>query len=132
MDLLSFMAHCVAGSPCYATGDTRGNENIVLSALHTIFVREHNRFVDALAAQDPALSDEALFQRGRARVAALQAKIMVEKMQKMQLAMQESKLAPGSPEYELAEKQLLDAKGEFEAFRAATQRKLARRFPFLS
>ncbi len=56
-----------------------------------------------------------------------EAKIMVEKMQKMQLAMQESKLAPGSPEYELAEKQLLDAKGEFEAFRAATQRKLARR-----
>jgi outer membrane protein len=52
---------------------------------------------------------------------------MVEKMQKMQLEMQESKLAPGSPQYEQAEKALLGAKGEFEAFRAATQRKLARR-----
>jgi len=56
-----------------------------------------------------------------------EAKLMVEKMQKMQVEMQESKLAPGSPQYELAEKGLLDAKGEFEAFRAATQRKLARR-----
>jgi len=56
-----------------------------------------------------------------------EAKLMVEKMQKMQLAMQESKLAPGSPEYEQGEKMLLNAKGEFEAFRAATQRKLARR-----
>jgi outer membrane protein len=56
-----------------------------------------------------------------------EAKLMVEKMQKMQLEMQESKLAPGSPQYEQAEKTLLGAKGEFEAFRAATQRKLARR-----
>lgn len=56
-----------------------------------------------------------------------EAKIMVEKMQKMQLAMQESKFPPGSPQYEQAEKALLDAKGEFESFRAATQRKLARR-----
>jgi outer membrane protein len=56
-----------------------------------------------------------------------EAKVMVERMQKMQQGMQESKLAPGSPEYEQAEKTLLNAKGEFEAFRAATQRKLARR-----
>lgn len=56
-----------------------------------------------------------------------EAKLMVEKMQKMQQEMQESKLSPGSPQYEQAEKALLDAKGEFEAFRAATQRKLARR-----
>ena len=56
-----------------------------------------------------------------------QVSVDVEKMQKMQLEMQESKLAPGSPQYEQAEKTLLGAKGEFEAFRAATQRKLARR-----
>ncbi len=56
-----------------------------------------------------------------------EAKLMVERMQKMQQEMIESKLAPGSAQYELGEKGLLDAKGEFEAFRAATQRKLARR-----
>lgn len=56
-----------------------------------------------------------------------EAKLMVERMQKMQQEMIESKLAPGSAQYEQGEKALLDAKGEFEAFRAATQRKLARR-----
>jgi Skp family chaperone for outer membrane proteins len=56
-----------------------------------------------------------------------EAKIMVEQMQKMQQEMTESQLAPGSAQYEQAEKALLEKKGEFEAFRAATQRKLARR-----
>jgi Skp family chaperone for outer membrane proteins len=56
-----------------------------------------------------------------------EARVMVEKMQGMQKEMQESGLQPGSAEYEAKEKQILDAKGEFEAFRAATQRKLARR-----
>ena len=56
-----------------------------------------------------------------------QAKTMVERMQKMQQDMIDQKLAPGSAQYEQGEKGLLDAKGEFEAFRAATQRKLARR-----
>lgn len=56
-----------------------------------------------------------------------EAKVMVERMQKMQTEMTEAQLAPGSPQYEKAEKDLLNAKGEFEAFRAATQRKLARR-----
>lgn len=56
-----------------------------------------------------------------------EAKLMVERMQKMQQEMVESKLAPGSIQYEQGEKALLDLKGEFEAFRAATQRKLARR-----
>jgi len=56
-----------------------------------------------------------------------EAKLMVERMQKRQQEMVESKLAPGSAQYEQGEKELLDSKGEFEAFRAATQRKLARR-----
>jgi outer membrane protein len=56
-----------------------------------------------------------------------EAKLMVENMQKMQQQMAESNFAPGSNEYEQGEKRLLEAKGEFEAFRAATQRKLARR-----
>jgi outer membrane protein len=56
-----------------------------------------------------------------------EAKVMVERMQKMQQEMTEQQLAPGSAQYEKAEKDLLNEKGQFEAFRAATQRKLARR-----
>ncbi len=56
-----------------------------------------------------------------------EAKVMVERMQQKQKDLQESGLQPGSPEYEQAERGLLDAKGEFESFRAATQRRLARR-----
>jgi len=56
-----------------------------------------------------------------------EAKAMVERMQQMQKSLQENGLQPGSPEYEQAERRVLDAKGEFESFRAATQRKLARR-----
>lgn len=54
-----------------------------------------------------------------------EAKTMVEKLQKMQEEIK--KFDAGSPEYEQREKQLLDLKGEFDAFRAATQRRLARR-----
>lgn len=51
----------------------------------------------------------------------------LEALQKLQTEINEKKFAPGSPQFEQAERQLLEAKGEFEAFRAATQRKLARR-----
>ncbi|MCP4171331.1 MAG: OmpH family outer membrane protein [Fuerstiella sp.] len=54
-----------------------------------------------------------------------EAKVMVERLQKMQAEIK--KFDAGSTEYEQREKQLLDLKGEFDAFRAATQRRLARR-----
>ncbi len=56
-----------------------------------------------------------------------EAKAMIEKLQKLQVEIQEQKFTPGSPQFEQAEKQLLDGKAAFESFRAATQRKLARR-----
>ena len=56
-----------------------------------------------------------------------QAKGMIEKLQKLQAEVAEKKFAPGSAQFEVAEKQLLQGKSDFEAFRAATQRKLARR-----
>jgi len=55
-----------------------------------------------------------------------EAKAMLEKLQKLQVEIQEKKFTPGSPQFEQAEKQLLDGKAAFESFRAATQRKLAR------
>ncbi|MGI9602698.1 MAG: peroxidase family protein [Acidimicrobiales bacterium] len=49
-------------------GDVRVNENTGLTAVHTLFVREHNRIVEAL----PDLSEEAKFQIARRIVAAEQ------------------------------------------------------------
>jgi peroxidase len=53
------------------TGDTRAAENVALMSMHTLFTREHNRMVDELAARDPSLGDDELFQAARARVEAL-------------------------------------------------------------
>lgn len=56
-----------------------------------------------------------------------EAKTKIEAMQQAQTEINEQKFAPGSPQFEQAEKTLLQMKSDFEAFRAATQRKLARR-----
>ncbi|QFT98425.1 Bifunctional hemolysin/adenylate cyclase precursor [Roseovarius sp. THAF8] len=53
------------------TGDVRAAENVMLSSMHTIFTREHNRIVDELAAADPTLTDDELFNTARAHVEAL-------------------------------------------------------------
>lgn len=54
----------------YAAGDLRANENIELTSLHTLFVREHNRWADRLAKANPQLNDQELYQRARAVVIA--------------------------------------------------------------
>lgn len=54
----------------FAAGDVRANENIELTALQTLFVREHNYWADRISAADPTLDDEAVFQRARAIVIA--------------------------------------------------------------
>ncbi len=48
-------------------GDVRANENLALTAVHTLFVREHNRIVDALPDD---LDEETKFQIARRVVAA--------------------------------------------------------------
>lgn len=70
IDLLEAMQACFPGQPCFAVGDGRGNENIVLLGLHAVFLREHNRLADALAAQHPTWNDETLFQEARKRTIA--------------------------------------------------------------
>ena len=54
-----------------------------------------------------------------------EAKQLLERLQKMQADIK--KFDAGSPQYEQAERQVLEQKGEFDAFRASTQRRLARR-----
>jgi hypothetical protein len=61
----------------FIAGDVRVNENIDLTSLHTLFMREHNRVADQIAAtqfagqnlSDPAV-DEAIYQQARKMVGA--------------------------------------------------------------
>ncbi|EAQ77475.1 peroxidase family protein [Blastopirellula marina] len=54
----------------FYAGDIRANENIELTSLQTLFVREHNQWAEQIAAQDPVLSDEEIYQQARAIVIA--------------------------------------------------------------
>jgi hypothetical protein len=54
----------------FVAGDNRVNDNIVLTAMHTLFMREHNRLVDVLSAEHRDWSAEALYQRARKIVGA--------------------------------------------------------------
>src|SRR5262249_49788693 len=58
-------AQAVPGSQLFATGDVRGNENLELTALQTLFVRNHNRLARALQQEHPDWSDEQLYQEAR-------------------------------------------------------------------
>lgn len=63
-------AHLVADSELFLAGDVRANENVELSAIHTLFVREHNQLAKAIAAADRSLNDEQIFQQARRIVVA--------------------------------------------------------------
>lgn len=54
----------------YQAGDARANENPELTALQTLFVREHNRVAANVAKANPTWTDEQIFQKARAVVIA--------------------------------------------------------------
>lgn len=54
----------------FVAGDVRANENIELTAMHTLFMREHNRLADKYAAQNPTWTDEQIYQQARRIVIA--------------------------------------------------------------
>lgn len=58
------------GPDFFLAGDERANENIGLTSLHTLFVREHNRLAEQIAMSDPSLSGEEIYQRARQIVGA--------------------------------------------------------------
>ncbi len=62
----------------FIAGDVRANENIMLAAMHTLFVREHNRLCDELSARNATLDDESLYQQARKLVGAMIQKIVYD------------------------------------------------------
>jgi hypothetical protein len=55
------------GQPLFIAGDVRANEHAVLTSMHTLFLREHNRLCLEILAHDPNLAgqDETIYQQAR-------------------------------------------------------------------
>ncbi|XP_058493226.1 eosinophil peroxidase-like [Solea solea] len=51
--------------PCFLAGDERSNENIALTTLHTLMLREHNRLANALSTLNPHWNGETIYQEAR-------------------------------------------------------------------
>ena len=60
----------VRGQAFFA-GEPRSNEHIAITALHTLFVREHNRIAKEIHDAEPSLTDEEIFQKARKINAAI-------------------------------------------------------------
>ncbi len=63
-----------AGGPSpslFLAGDVRANEQVGLAAMHTLWVREHNRQAARIAENDPNLNGDQIYQRARRMVGAL-------------------------------------------------------------
>ncbi len=66
-----FMAMATPFPKYFVAGDIRANENILLTTMHTMFAREHNRLCDDFKKENPTMSDEELYQKARKTVGAL-------------------------------------------------------------
>ncbi len=54
----------------FVAGDVRVNEQVGLTAIQTLFVREHNRLADEISAAHPDWTDEQIYQQARKLVGA--------------------------------------------------------------
>jgi hypothetical protein len=63
-------AHIFPDNQLFLAGDIRANENLELTSIHALFVREHNQLAAALAKANPNLGDEQIYQSARKLVTA--------------------------------------------------------------
>lgn len=61
-DLLTNADAVGAGAALFLAGDVRVNEQIGLTVMHTLFVREHNRMAEIINTNNPDLTDEEVFE----------------------------------------------------------------------
>lgn len=59
-----------SGDTLFLAGDVRANEQLGLLAMHTLFVREHNRLADQIRDASPNLSGDQVYERARRIVGA--------------------------------------------------------------
>lgn len=55
----------IPAADLFLAGDVRANEQAALTALHTLFVREHNRLAVELEAKNPGWVDEKIYQEAK-------------------------------------------------------------------
>ena len=70
-----FLVACPNTQDYFLCGDVRCNEQISLSVMHTIWLREHNRIARVLGGLNPYWDDERIFQEARRIIGALIQKI---------------------------------------------------------
>ena len=62
----------------FVAGDVRANENPLLTSLHTVFAREHNRLCDVISDQNQSWNDEEIYQHARKLVGGYMEAIVYE------------------------------------------------------
>lgn len=74
-DLLPFNTAGLENAPTnsdtlFLAGDIRANEQVALTAMHTLFMREHNRIADSIRAAMPNMSGDDVYELARCIVGA--------------------------------------------------------------
>ena len=76
---LMFPNHlCIQTGGCFLAGDVRSSEQMALAAMHTLFVREHNRIAKKLVQINPRWSGDTVYEETRKIVGGIIQKITHE------------------------------------------------------